>query len=58
MKEVKTINDYELTKAINKVSKIAKEKNIALKDRTNRKLKIKVKKSIKKVEKVRDEEML
>jgi hypothetical protein len=56
MKEVKNIND--LDKMITKANKIFKEKSFQLKDRTNRKLKIKVKKYIKKVENVSNDDML
>jgi hypothetical protein len=40
------INDLELNKQIKKINKIAKEKNAVLQARTNRKLKIKVKKTV------------
>lgn len=43
------IENFELEKAIKKVQRIAKEKCDTLKDRTNRKLRIKVKKPLLKV---------
>jgi hypothetical protein len=48
---VLTIENFELEKAIKKVNRIAKEKYDTLKTRTNRKLRIKVKKPIQKVNK-------
>ena len=43
-KEVTTINEYDLEKAIIKSNKILKEKSLAIKAREKRKLKIKEKK--------------
>jgi hypothetical protein len=54
---VLNINDLELNKQLRKISKIHKEKYLESQARTNRKLKIKVKKYVKKNEN-NDEEVL
>jgi len=50
MEEGNNINEFELNKTLRKISKIYKEKFTDIQDRSNRQLKIKVKKYIKKVE--------
>ena len=50
MKEGNFINDLELNKQLRKLSKIGKENYLTLQARENRKLNIRVKKYVKKVE--------